>query len=229
MTLSDGTEAALDPGRCAEVERSIGIAKGAGPARTEGWFFELGTRMGGSPEDAFTERLHDFSYSDSGDGLTTLNASVLAGFSLHRNFGVFARYTGLERREFERSFTGEWDDADLFSWRSHALGLGARARLPLAHEWVAFYAQVNGGVALTRSRWSALDPDGVRVDASERDWGPWVEGALGFQGHILKNFGLFVEGGWGYSNALENLLGERHNGSAGFVNTGLRLRTMGVK
>jgi hypothetical protein len=185
-----------------------------------------GMRIGGTPSSAYTDRLYEFSYGDSGPSLP-VSAALLGGVSLLRNLGIFVRYAGLDWRHFDRQFGNE--PSDEFSLRSHGLGLGARARLPLAHEWIAFYAQLTAGVSLVRTDWSAPDPDGVRVHERKHAWGPWVEGAVGFQGHIIKNFGVFVEGGWGYSNALENVFGEHHNNSAGFVNTGLRLRTMGVK
>jgi hypothetical protein len=227
VTLSDGTDVALDPGKCAEVEEDVALAKGA-RQRSERWFLELGLRMSGTPQDAYTARLDAFSYEPVG-GRVTYNASALAGLSLHPNFAIFARYAGFERAQYERSFGGDNADADRFSWRSHGIGVGGRARLPLAHEWIALYAQVSAGAALARSEWSALDPDGARQDFGARQWGPWVEGALGFQGHFTKHFGAFVEAGWGYTNALRNLIDESHNVSAGYAVTGLRLRTLEVR
>jgi hypothetical protein len=224
VTLSDGTDVALDPGKCAEVEDDLGLTKGA--RRSERWFAELGMRLSGSPSDAYVDRLGQFGFQNTGER-TKLNASAVGGLALHPKFALFLRYTGLERAAYSRSFGGAEDDG--FSWRGHALGLGARIRLPMANDWIALYAQVSAGAATTRSEWSALDPDGIREAKSERQWGPWVEGGLGFQGHFTKYFGAYVEGGWGYTNALRNLLDESHNVSAGYFVTGLRLRTLEVR
>jgi Caspase domain len=224
VTLSDGSDVALDPSKCAQVEQTLGLSKG-GARGSERWFLELGVRVGGSPSDAYTDRLETFSYDDAGD-TTTLGGSGLAGVTLHPNFTIFVRYAGLQRAHYQRSFSGETDDADDFSWSSHGMGGGARARLPLVQEWMALYAQVTGGAATVSSKWSALDADGVREDYGERQWGPWVEGALGFQGHFTRNFGAFVEAGWGYTNALRNLLDESHNLSGGYFLTGLRVRSL---
>jgi hypothetical protein len=209
----------------------VGLLSAPRPARAEPraqerWFAEFGGRLGTRHSDAYTARLDTFSFEEPVEGNVSAALTARAGYALLRYLAITVHYTGLEAAAYERDFSNDHAQHERFSFRSHALGAGVRARLPLVNEWMALYLSASLGAATVRTQFRGPDAEGLMDTSRTRSWGPWVDVGFGFQGHFTRYFGSFVELGYGYTNALENLLGDTHNLAGGYLVCGLRLRNL---
>ncbi len=241
VTLTRGSVYALNPSQCPVITPPSGVAKNGGSVDPEQeasgerrhirgeearrwyecWFLELGVALGSVTDGAYTRTLEQFRFSEQDADRLTLEGA--AGIALHPNVNLVARYDQLESRSYERSLQGPDGRSrdETFAFRTHAVSLGARGRLPLKKEWVVAFAE--GDLGLGRSR---SEMEGKRLHAIDHHFGLVLRAAVGLTIGISKHFGLYAQGGYVYAPVTRNAIGEAHNDGGVTVATGIRLRIL---
>lgn len=194
----------------------------ASKKREEHLFFELGLGTLVKTSDRYVRRLNDFNFQST---------EILDQTAWHWNLSMFVaviRYlqlgltvAGLDSGNFE-----ERESARTFKWDAYALGLCARARLPLANDWVVLYIQSGGGLAWGRTFYKDNYPHdesgSVTPDDSQRFWRYHVSGGGGAQLMPWRFFGFFMHGEYIYAPVISNLIGDKHNSGGIAIVTGVR-------
>lgn len=229
VNLMRGETRALSLSSCEEVDLEQAQAKGKQAPR-ERWFLEMGIALNGTHDDDYVSTLEDFRYQRQGEDFTTsleggysedFEASV--GYGIHRYVALTGRYDKLEAREYERELYGPSGNRQIetFRWTTRAISVGGRARLPLVHEWIVAYAELDVGLGFARSEY-----EDTETDKTERDYGVALRGVGGLTFGINEHFGAYLAGGYAFANVLDNLIGDTHDDGGFTVATGFRLRSV---
>lgn len=232
VALPTGGRATLDTAGCARVRLDADTHKKDGRREPhERWFAELGMRYLHYGEDAYTRTLEDFGYGSSDERrspgfrlIRRFRFSTAVGLGVHRQLAVLVRYDGLES-DFYRTTDSVFDSIltseRIYSYRSRAVQLGVRARLPQRAERVVPFAEADLGLGFARTELTV----GEAGEAPRRERGPAVRAALGVT--LGGTFAGYLSLGFIYAPVLENLLGERRNVGGAFLETGVHFRTLG--
>jgi hypothetical protein len=231
VELTRGQAHGLQTAGCQEVTLPDPNQKGEEGERHEVWFLELGVSGSAQRDDGYVQTLEQFRYQRGykvgllgtvkpEDRLLFMETAL--GFAVHRNLSLLGRFDTFEKRVFHRQLSGpNWEGRkDVFDWRSQAVSLGARARLPLWQEYIVVVAELSVGLGISRSTYEA---DG---DASKSwDFGPALRGAFGFN-FGSDHFGVYLMSGYALVRSLKNEIGDTHDDGGFFGSLGLRLRSL---
>jgi hypothetical protein len=214
-------------------------ARGAPPAEPaetprrapERWAVEVGAHLGRAGEDAYQRRLRDFGFRWRGGAVIGPEVAVSRAWS--ERWGLLLHWTQLETALFTRTNrVGVAERQDDLTWSTHALGLHARALLPLCAGRVRLYAQAGGGVAVgTTAFATGLDDRGRRGDGTEshRRWHAGLQGggAGGIQ-VMGQRLGFLAQLRYLYAAPVVNQLGDRRQSGGLDVLVGLRMKLGGA-
>jgi hypothetical protein len=215
VTLTRGAVASLAPEQCPEVALPEERAKSEQRRREgdrlalESWFMEVGFATTTSFDDAYTRRLNEFGLRDwerPGFG-----ADIALGWMFNRYLGVAARYGVLDTREFN---SYRINTSDKVAWRTRAITLGVRGRLPLARRWLVLFGEAGAGIGFTQSLFSYDRIEGARVyttDTEDRHFNVALRALAGLDIGLTRHFGWWLAAGYAFAPTLKNELGERHN------------------
>jgi hypothetical protein len=223
LNLARGAQHRLVTAGCDTVELPPLLAAKGGQASFERWFIEIGFARRFAIDDDYIETLHDFRFDDAGSGDGgSYTPTFAGGVGLSRHFSLLARSDRLAKRTFHRSLGGlDYDETNVrFAYRTWAVALGVRSRLPLFHERLVPFVECDLGLAIARSEYTSGDDS----PHHERYFGPLVRGDVGLTVNLSWRLGLVLSGGYDYAPALANEIKQKHNDGGGHVGAGLRLR-----
>jgi hypothetical protein len=224
VQLGHGQTHALSPERCPQIRLDEETGKGA--ARRERWFAEFGLAGNAVREDAYTRTLEDFRFQRQNKGDDGLGFEGALGYGLLRNLSVVARFDTLEKKAYERELRGPAEGSRAeeyrhFSWATRAVSLGARARLPLWHEWFVPIVELDVGLGVARSElW------GEDLSEVQRHYGVALRGVTGFTVGVAEHYGLYTVVGYTFAPVLDNEIGETHDDGGFTLAAGLRMRSL---
>jgi hypothetical protein len=201
-----------EPEERAEVEVPPSIPSRGEPSET--WFVDLGVSVNSSRRDAYTRQLTPRLHR-SPAVVADFAVEAAAGAYFSRYFGALVRYDHLDEDHYE---SVEGAQQSLW-WKTHALSVGPRARLPLWEEWFSLFAEATVGLAIARVEERGLERD------TRRELGVALRGVAGvFLGG--EHIGAYLNGGYTYAPVLEAPDGSVHD-SGGFVAAvGVRARSL---
>lgn len=187
------------------------------------WGIELGLGWGHTPGSPYRRTLEDFGFEKREELRFRhgFRASVAVERRLTRYLSLLLQANSLDRHEFERE-AGLGED-DVFRWKTWALGVHARAWLPVDHERFRAYVQAGIGptISVTRLRTRLNAADEEQTEFRQSQWFYHVTGLLGVEGMLGTHVGAFVNGGYAYARTPENRLGQRNRGGGGLILAGL--------
>jgi hypothetical protein len=215
IELPVGAAVALDTGACAPAPGEDVWAKASRRSARDLWGLELVVGLGTGFEDGYTRRLEDFGYTGAlfsrVQGELSLAASREIGHGLAIVLGAdlfgggsYSRPTDLEPLTL--------------SWSTSTLGARLRAA-HLVHK-AAFFAEAGAGVAMGRTHFS---DEAGRV-TRETFFGPHVVAGAGVELRVWRHLGLILRGTWVWAPAIENLIGDTHDGGGLYLGLGVRAR-----
>jgi len=172
------------------------------------WHLALVAGIGGSRHDGYIDRLEDFGYHRQ--GLANGQLGVHVTQRVHRQVLLGGELVLLGGEEWRRDTGAE---PLIMSWQT--LGLGAIGRVETAPRWIVGYGQVGAGVALGFTTFED------ELGASARDTYPGLYGAaaLGVDVWFGRRWGLTARLTGSYAPAIDNLIGDQHDG--GLIAVGL--------
>jgi len=219
LTLAQGEAGSLPGERCRLVPLEELAVKGAADS-PPAWGLELGAGLRWGLRDGFDERLADFGFEEQ-QQLFLPAVSARVGWSFLPYVGLWLRFDMLQAASYQRSTldpSGAERGQD-FSWRCYGLGLYLRGQLPLLDGWLVPYLEAGGGLSMGFTRYH----DGqAELDERESFAGWQLGAAAGLQLMPWRNFGFFGELAYTTAPALENLVGDRHDGGGFSAVLGLR-------
>ena len=193
---------------CASEALVASATKGGGPVGPR-WYLALVVGVGDGREDGYTQRLQDFGYDQKNLGNGQLGLHVALRLAPRVLVGGELMLLGGER--WERS-GGEGRLSQ--SWRTYTAGGFGRLELANRGQRVAIYGQLGAGVALA----TTLFREG---SAEARDYYPGIYGAaaLGLDVWWGRRWGGTLRLTGSYAPAIDNLIGDQHDG--GLITVGL--------
>lgn len=233
LELAQGASTRLDERACRALRLDADTHKKAGREPFERWFAELGLRYTHFAPDAYTRTLESFGYASSDASRSAglqlarrLRLSAAAGLGLHPHVSVLVRYDGLDGDSYDSGESlpeSSLSSARSFWYRSQAVMLGARLRLPLRDELVVPFAELAGGLGFARTVLTVNE-----AEHGERKRNLALRAALGAAlGRKLA--GGYVALGFSYAPVLVNRFGEHHQVGGPFVEVGVRFHRIGRK
>jgi hypothetical protein len=228
LALLDDRVTPLDTTGCTPVVPDRSQAKGEGaneppPMREiDRWNVEGSAGLITRQNDAFTNRLEQFGYSEK--GLIVLPDPQFAlGVSrvLVPHLAGVLQLETLSGDSYERSIAGSTDTA---TFSAYGAGIYLRAFTDVAGQWLGAYAQAGGGFSLgVLSQQTAQT--GVPPSSSGTYGSYLLGGAAGLSVRFRRvPLTLFAQGGYDRAPVIHDLLGDVHD-SGGFSGAiGLRLR-----
>ncbi|MET0287045.1 MAG: caspase family protein [Polyangiales bacterium] len=215
VSLTRGAVASLAPEQCPEVPLPEDLAKYEGVRRDadslalESWFLEVGMSVTTSFDDDYTRRLNQFSLR-GGEG-PGFGADIAGGWMFNRYLGVSARYGMLDARTFRSS---RINTSDQMAWRTRAITLGLRARLPLVRRWLVLFGEAGAGIGFTTSQFSYDEITDTRqqtTDTTDTHYNVALRGLAGLDFGLSRHLGWWLAAGYAFAPTLKNQLDERHN------------------
>jgi hypothetical protein len=203
------------------VLADVASADGASPdvefADGQTWGFEIGLGGGWGGQSAYTRRLGGFGYERVDTRYFRFSAAIEKIVLPY--LSVLLQTNLLDGEGWERD-SGIGPD-DRFTWTNWTLDAHLRAFIPFKRLFRA-YIQVGVGPTFVSSR---LHPRNNQEDSQdtyrELKVSYNVAGLAGFEVLPGDHIGLYLQGGYFYTPAPENLLGDRHSGGGGLILAGL--------
>ncbi len=193
-------------GDCADEALVATTAKGGGLGPR--WHLSAVVGVGGGRTDGYVQRLQDFGYHRQTLGSPQLGLHVAE--RLHRSVLVGGELMLIGGEEWKR-------DSGLepltLTWQTVAVG--AIGRVETGPRWIVAYGQLGAGLAL------GLTTFRDQVGASERDTYPGLYGAaaVGVEVWFGRRWGMTARLTASYAPAIDNLIGDQHDG--GLITVGL--------
>jgi hypothetical protein len=221
VTLTRGQVAAIALQQCTEVPLPEDLAKSEGKRRLadelalESWFLELAMTTTVTIEDAYVQRLHDFDISDPTRADFGFDAAY--GWMLNRYVGVVGRYGLIDA---SASYSNRTNQPYSLHWRTRAVTVGLRGRLPLLRRYLVLFGEAAAGLAFTRNNFSHQVVEGTSQHTQDElgtETNVALRALVGLDVGVTRHFGCFGAAGYAYAPTLENELDERHGGSWNFL------------
>jgi hypothetical protein len=198
----------VDLAQCTNEALVDNATKGGGGLGGPRWHLSLVAGVGGSRSDGYIDRLEDFGYHRQGLGNGQLGLDVTQ--RVHHNVLVGGELLMLGGESWERDSGAE---PLTMSWRT--LALGALGRVEVGNRRVSLYGQLGAGLALGMTHFTD------ELDHGERDMYPGIYGAaaVGLDVWWGRHWGGTLRLSGSYAPAIDNLIGDQHDG--GLVTIGL--------
>jgi hypothetical protein len=216
--LDRGAITPLPRDRCRPVRLEDTATKGAGGYTGPRYAIELGLGFTVTGDSAYTETLRDFGFGDQTFIVPALSVAGTYRMSKHLHLG--GEIGSLELSNWTRRS----DPLDQeFNWHVFGLGVFARGVLPTANEKHALYAQVGGGLASGRTRYT--DSLGATMPDVEHEthWGYHLGAGAGAYFTPFANVSLMARVRYDYAPVLDNLIGDTHDSGGLSAGWGLRV------
>lgn len=215
--LDRGAVTRLPSAACREVALEDTVAKGGGYAGPR-YGIEVGLGLTGTDGDAYTETLRDFGFGE--DSFLTPALSVAGTYRMTRNLHLGGEVGSLEAATWSRR--GDPLDQQ-FDWHVFGLGGFARGVLPTSSEKHALFAQVGGGLARGRTRYSDTLGDGMPDTEGEVHWGYHLGASAGGYVTPIANISLLARVRYDYAPVIDNLIGDTHDSGGLAAGAGVRV------
>jgi hypothetical protein len=172
------------------------------------WQMTATVGVGGGRTDGYVQRLQDFGYHRQTLGSPQIGVSLTERLHRHVQVGGEVLLIGGERWERDSGAMPlelTWD----------TLGFGGVGRVETRRRWIVGYAQLGAGLALGFT--SFRD----QLGATEKQTFPGIYGAaaLGADAWFTRRWGMTLRLTGSYAPAIDNLLGDQHDG--GLITIGL--------
>ncbi len=196
---------------CASEALAASTTKGGGRSGSR-WYVALVAGVGDGREDSYTRRLQDFGYDQKSLGNGQLGLHVAMRVAPRVLVGGELVLLGGERWERDG---GEGRLSQ--SWTTYTAGALGRVELANPSERVALYGQLGAGFALGTTLFREGDAEASR----KRDYYPGVYGsaAIGLDVWWGRRWGGTLRLSGSYAPAIDNLIGDQHDG--GLITVGL--------
>lgn len=226
FTLVDGRATRLLPDSCEAISEDIARAKGytaterdEGPpgdsARHEAWALELMLGLGGTSDDAYTQRLEDFGFHTV-PGLGW-RFQLAVSRQLNPYLSVVFDFRNLESAQYERDLQStEHESIEHYDWWSYGVNANLRGHIDAVSDVLRFYAQLGAGLGLAHSK--------LQEDA-ETEFGPVFSASTGIIYMPWSYVGAVLSLTYSYAPLLRNELDESRNSGGLQLGLGLRFRT----
>lgn len=222
LTLLRRTLTNLETRGCPTVEVAAALAaKGPAPDPFERWFIEQQVGIHFPGDDSYISTLHDFRYV--GKQPERWTPVFVGGYGFTRHISLLARVERLGARRFDRVLEGDRSPSK-FWYRTWAVALGVRGRLPMFSELLVPFVELDLGLTTARSTYVQ-----ELVTAHERYWGYVLRADIGVSMHLFWRVGLLLLAGYDYAPALRNEFDQKHNDGGFHLSFGLRLRGLSEK
>ncbi len=197
----------------------------ADPAFADGqtWSIEVGLGGGWQPDStAYTRTLRNFGF-ERRYGPTHFRFSGAIEKIVLPYFSVLLQTNFLERQRWSRD--SGIGPSDGFNWSTWALGVHARAFLPVKNK-LRVYAQFGVGPTFAGTRLYVRGGDGTESTPTQERYkqievGYSIAGLGGVEVIPRKHGGFYVQGGYFYAPAPKNNFGDRHQAGGGLLLGGL--------
>ncbi len=193
---------------CASEALVDATAKGGGAGLGPRWHVSAIAGLGAGRRDGYIDRLEDFGYRRLGPVSPQLGVHV--GRRPHPNLLVGGELMLIGGGEWRRD-----TEAMPLRLKADTVALGAFGRAETPHGRIVLYGQLGAGLALGMTTF--ID----EVGASTKETFPGIYGAaaLGMDFWIVRSWGLTLRLTGSYAPAIDNLLGDQHDG--GLITVGL--------